>query len=452
MKKKNEKKEEMSMNIFRRTNVVNMKKLLILIVIIGALFLCSCGDKTTAPKIPQLQFTLINNGTAYEVSRGTMNSDTVIIPSTYNNLPVIKIADSGFMNFNSMTIISLPNSIMYIGTLAFAGCTNLTTIAMPDGVQSIDASAFSNCTNLRFINIPINVTSVGANAFLGCTNLTIYVDATSRPAGWHTNWNPDNRTVYWDVAFGTEGLQFNRNGAEYHVSGGTVNSAHVMIPPVHNGLPVIGIAMNGFRNFTNMTSVIIPSSVTRIAQSAFQDCTGLTSIIIPNSVTVIGPGAFSGCTGLTSINVESGNAIYRSQGNCVIRISDNELVVGIKTSVIPFGVTVIGHAAFARHTGLTSITIPNSVTYIGLGAFTGCTGLTSIIIPNSVTSIGPWAFEGCTGLTSITIHNSVTFIGWYAFSGCTGLTFIHIPNSVTVIGGEAFFGCTGLTFIYIPTA
>ena len=101
-------------------------------------------------------------------------------------------------------------------------------------------------------------------------------------------------------------------------------------------------------NCTNLTSVIIPESVTLISDCAFEDCTGLTSITIPNSVTSIGNGVFYDCTGLTSI-------------------------------IIPNSVTSIGDDAFSYCSGLTSITIPESVTSIGEEAFYGCRGDLKII-------------------------------------------------------------------------
>jgi len=59
-----------------------------------------------------------------------------------------------------------------------------------------------------------------------------------------------------------------------------------------------------FQANKNLTSVIIPASMTSIAYAAFQFCSGLTSIIIPDSITTINIQAFQGCINLTSVTFE----------------------------------------------------------------------------------------------------------------------------------------------------
>ena len=117
-----------------------------------------------------------------------------------------------------------------------------------------------------------------------------------------------------------------------------------------------------------------------------------------------------------------------------------------------YKVSSIGHHAFDRCSGLTSVTIPNSVTNIGIDAFCDCTGLTSVTIPDSVTNIGSWAFKGCTGLTSVNIPNSVTMIGDGAFFKCSSLVSVTIPSSVKYIFSEAFSKCSSLTTLTIPNS
>ena len=56
---------------------------------------------------------------------------------------------------------------------------------------------------------------------------------------------------------------------------------------------------------SDIRTVTIPDSVTRIGDGAFDYCTSLTSITIPDSVTSIGYLAFCGCKSLTSVTIPS---------------------------------------------------------------------------------------------------------------------------------------------------
>ena len=88
-----------------------------------------------------------------------------------------------------------------------------------------------------------------------------------------------------------------------------------------------------------ISSVTIPSCVTKIDNWAFSGCVNLTSVTIPDSVTSIGEWAFYGCVNLTSVT-------------------------------IPDSVTSIGDRAFLTlfGGGLTSVSIPRNCT-VGEDAF-----------------------------------------------------------------------------------
>ena len=347
---------------------------------------------------------------------------TVIINSGEN------IGSSAFSECSSLTSITIPNSVTSIGDYAFYNCSSLTSITIPDSVTSIGSSAFSGCRSLTSITLPF----IGAKA--GVTSSDTY----QYPLGY----------IFGTYSYtgGTEVMQ-----SYYGSSTSSTSSRYYYIPSTLRSVTVTrgNILYGAFSNCSMLTNIAIPDSVTSIGSSAFSRCSSLTSITIPDSVTSIGSSAFSGCSSLEKIEVEKGNSVYHSEGNCLIDTTTKTLIAGCKNSVIPDdgSVTSIGSSAFNGCSSLISITIPDSVTSIGSYVFYNCSSLTSISIPDSVTSIGYSAFNGCSSLTSITIPSRVTIIDSATFNGCSSLTSITIPSRVTIIGSSAFDGCSSLTSV-----
>lgn len=197
-----------------------------------------------------------------------------------------------------------------------------------------------------------------------------------------------------------------------------------------NGVTEIG--MRAFYYCESLKTITIPDGVTEINDWTFCSC-GIKNIVIPDGVTTIGEGAFSGCSDLASVSIpESVTEIGVSAfANCK----------KIQSIVIPNGVTKISSKTFSRCSELQNISIPDGVTSIGESAFEQCESLNTITIPESVTEIGKRAFQK-SGLTGITIPNRVQYIGEGAFTSCTGIENITIPSSVTEIGYNAFYGCS----------
>lgn len=269
---------------------------------------------------------------------------------------------------------------------------------------------------------------------------------------------------------------------------------------------VTSIGCSAFAYCENLISANIPDGVARIGWDAFWN-TNISSVYIPKSVREIWNAAFGDCDNLVSIIVDAENPVYDSRSGCnaIIETSENRLISGCASTIIPDGVVNIAQFAFIGCDNLTSITFPESLNIIGYRAFWTCNGLTSIvipkrvwhinqqafgycynlrtisvdsenvhydsrdncnaiidstntiirgtantIIPESVKAIGDFAFSGCLSMRSFNIPEGVTSIGSYAFCQCNNLVSVNIPQSVNAIGEYAFYNCYNLTSVELP--
>ena len=202
---------------------------------------------------------------------------------------------------------------------------------------------------------------------------------------------------------------------------------------------------------TALESLVLPEGV-EILENAFGNCTELKSVSLPSTLTKIGNSSgvppFSGCHSLESIEITEGNEVYASDGNCIMRKADNTLVFGCKASKIPSYTEHIGSHAFCD-SGAESIALPEGVTSIGNFAFDDNDRLKEIALPQSLTSIGHYAFSWCTALGKITIPDGVTELPYGLFSWCTELKDVALGAKTEKIDTSVFMLCGKLERITI---
>ena len=311
------------------------------------------------------------------------------------NLPkgITTIESATFVCCESLTTIDIPENVTSIGHSAFAGCTALTTVNIPEGVSSIGWAAFSDCTSLTAVNLPSSVTAIDISTFSGCTALTtvnipesvtsIDIDAFGECSNLTTIYCDIKKifdikeTTFSEETYKKATLYVLYGMADEYKSTENWKKFNNIVETDDNVVgdfiwKFSGTEATVFKYLGSATEVEVPSSVTykgttytvtNIGQFAFDGDSTITSISIPTTITKIERHAFDG-TSVTSIT-------------------------------LPDGLTSIGTYAFSGCHNLKSITLPESLTNLENFAFNECTSLTSVVIPEGITTFDFMIFPKC---------------------------------------------------------
>lgn len=280
-----------------------------------------------------------------------------------------------------------------IGDEAFSGCDSLTDITLRNSVKTLGDKVFYTCKNLENVEIPSTVTDIGEKTFYSCPKLkeaviragTVKKDTLYNCPALTTLIISDNATL--DASF----------TARNAYASGTLETVKI-------GKGEIGDS--AFNGCTSLANVTLGDGVTQIGKNAFIRCAQIPSITIGSGVTSIGSSAFNGCTALETANIGSGaigaNAFQDCSRLASVTLGD--------------GVTSIGRNAFLKCTTLTSMNIGSSVKTIESYAFSGCSALEEVTI--SAAQIGNQAFRSANALKKVTLGDGVENIPAGAFSSC----------------------------------
>ena len=167
------------------------------------------------------------------------------------------IANNEIPDKANLVKVEIGDTVASIGNYVFSGSTSLTSVKMPDTLTSIGSGTFYNCSGLTSVSLPSALTSLGSFAFYGCgvTSITIPNGITSIARG----------------AFQKCGLTKVNSNVE-----GECN--------LPNGIS--GLYRDAFNGCTGFTTVILPSTVTRLGEDndldgfgqSFYGCTNLVSV------------------------------------------------------------------------------------------------------------------------------------------------------------------------------
>ena len=259
---------------------------------------------------------------------------------------------AGNTNLESVTI---PDTVTYIASNAFEGCTKLKELKLPSSLKGVYPGLCKGCTSLESIFIPSTISSIASNAFDNCPNLkTIKTDGDSQ-------------------------------AIQKYVSN-------------HPGITIVGGSTQS--TDSDKTPVVTPTTDT---DSKTQDGSysvlyyGIYKYVIKDSA-------------ITIVNINADDAEEVKIPAQINGTTVKELRKGQGGSS--------EMNLFTDNTTIQSVVIPDTITYIDPAAFSGCTNLKSVTMSKNIQQIQAETFKNCKALKSITLPDTVTYISGTAFENC----------------------------------
>ncbi|MBQ0115122.1 MAG: leucine-rich repeat protein [Bacteroidales bacterium] len=324
-----------------------MKKLLLTSLLsIAAFFMASAYDI----EIDGYGYDINEDGQSVTLASGDYSLvGSVTIPSSVTfeskTYPVTVIGYKAFDHFESMTAVTIPNTVTTINASAFIGCSALKNINFGSSVEFIGSEAFAECTALTSVTLPASVNEVETRIFMGCSSLTSITVASG-------NTTYDSR-----------------------------NNCNAIVETESNTL------------VSGCKSTVIPSTIKSIGDGAFRGCIGLTSVVIPNSVTYVGSCSFCNCTDLTTATI--GSAVEWINWSAFDGCSALKTLNYNARACNNFG------SGWAWGTQLDTLNIGNSVVTIPSWFMEEQSELTTLTIGSAVREIGSCAFSDCAKIKTI---------------------------------------------------
>jgi hypothetical protein len=347
------------------------------------------------------------------------------------------IGEYAFANCSSaIGDLTLPDNISYLGQFAFLNCSSLSgTLTLPnnEGYNIIKTGTFKNCSLLSGdLVIHDYISGIEQEAFLGCSSLSGDITITDVCASTLVGSNAFDDSPFSKLIISDSVVNIENGEFDYF-------STRAIEVVFQDGLS--GILDNAFDNYSFVSEINLPSSITGIGNSAFENCDGLYGpLTIPDNASGIGEDAFRSCINLSGNliipnrmpNIGDGAFVNCSSLNGYIRISD------LTASAISSYINVFGGTNFDELRATSSDLIIEDGEFDSFNAFVG-----ALFLEPSVLDVGDYAFvDNFSFADTLTISENSEIIGDYAFSGNSFIGDLDI-NSES-IGYASFAECSSL--------
>lgn len=416
---------------------------------------------------------------------GSCTDEYVVVPDTYQGVPVTAIGEYAFSSVGPMpdeynpTVlrgIQFPASVKTVGMSAFHWCSDLSYIAL-GGVESIGDNAFRG-TAIKELFLPDTVQTVGAYAFAECQKLIVvtvgekvetigeyafYDESAISTGEYNSIIEVYNKSSYiylnagsaeygsiaecakhvYDTNYGTSWLSIEAGKyLFYQQKEGDMFMPEMPIDPTVTLLQYLGTD----------TVLTLPSNINKIEAEVFYANTTLKELIIPDSVTTAEKGAFYSST-IEKLTIPDTLYFFTDRVSGMTAVK--EYVVSPthpKFSAVngdlynKTGTTLIAYAVGKPDTELV---LAPTTTEIQAYAVMQGKNLTKVVLPDTVTKVGTSSFYSCVNLVEFNTGNGVTELPYGLLHDAKKLEKLTIGSSVTTIGSST---STTANILYNNTA
>ena len=349
---------------------------------------------------------------------------------------VCDIGEEAFLNAESLESVELAESVTIIGDRGFYGCKNLKNVKF-NSVSYIGSMAFYGCMSFTDIEIPETVNTIDNYAlgyycdealddeFAKIQDVVIFAKGNKEAK----RYAEENDLRFFDSTDYTDYFDYIEIKDDYILIidfYGCPYSDEIIIPSEIEGQKVCEIADYAFSD-SDVKSVYIPSTVTRVNTEAFENASKLEEIVCEEGGEYI---SVDGC-------------LYNSEGYILLKVPE------AKTEIKEYAenIRTISDNSF-RNSSVKEVVLPETVVNIREYSF-AFSGVEKVVIPENVTLISEFAFYGSENLKEVVLPQGLEEIAANAFGHCSSLTDIYLPYGLTCVEGSAFH-CSGLKSIIIP--
>lgn len=260
--------------------------------VVAALMLLTCLPFLAGCKA-DIVYTLNEDKTAYTVSVSGFASSVggeIVIPETYgeNNLPVTAIASQGFAS-TSISKITIPKTVEYIGISAFMYCNNLREVIFEEGseIAEILNGAFAYCEHLTAINIPQTVKLIYPMAFMGCYELkNVDLPYGLQRIGYRAFYQCGLEQITVPASVRDEVVEKIGEDGEPELD--------------EDGKPVtvtyMGIGYGAFHSCESLKLAVVKAEIETLYAGVFGYCLSLETVYLPKTLKKVEGAVFSGST------------------------------------------------------------------------------------------------------------------------------------------------------------